>query len=172
MKKADLSFLLPIGAATIAGVALWVSRASFDVAGTTAAPVRIAMLPSLAELVGFVALALLIAAGMALLVRTGRAFWAPATDALLPLFALSLLVLPYLPWIPDLIPPLRLFAGPGRILIWIVVGGQLLWVFLPLLPKRNAFHAPAIDRSKGAALFAIVSVALSAPFVLNVSALS
>ena len=70
------------------------------------------MLPSLAELMGFVALALLIAAGMASLVRTSRAFWEPATDALLPLFALSLLILPYLPWIADWIPALRLFAGP------------------------------------------------------------
>ena len=172
MKKADLTFLLPIGAATTAGVALWVSRASFDVAGTTAAPVRIAMLPSLAELVGFVALALLTAAGIASLVRTGRAFWEPATEALLPLYALSLLVLPYLPWIPDWIPALRLFAGPGRMLIWIVVVGQMLWVLISLLRKRRAFYAPVIGRSKGAALFAIVSVALSAPFVLNVAAVS
>ena len=40
-------------------------------------------------------------------------FWEPATDALLPLFALSLLILPYLPWIADWMPALRLFAGPG-----------------------------------------------------------
>ena len=61
--KTPLDPFRTLGAATIAGVALWLSRASFDVAGTTAAPVRVAMLPSLAELVGFVALALLIAAG-------------------------------------------------------------------------------------------------------------
>ncbi len=163
--------LAPLSAATIAGVALWLSRASFDVAGTTAAPVRVAMLPSLAELMGFVALALLIAAGMASLVRTSRAFWEPATDALLPLFALSLLVLPYLPWIADWIPALRLFAGPGRMLIWILVIGQVLWVFLPLLAKRSGVHAPVMSRSRAAALFGIVSVALSAPFVLNVRAL-
>ena len=101
-----------VGAATVAGVALWLSRASFDVAGTTAAPVRVAMLPSLAELMGFVALALLIAAGLAVLLRHRRdreqTFWERATDALLPLFALSLLVLPYLPWLADWIPALRL----------------------------------------------------------------
>ncbi len=164
-------FFAPVGAATLAGVALWLSRASFDVAGTTAAPVRVAMLPSLAELVGFVALALLVAAGMALLVRSSRVFWEPATDALLPLFGLSLLVLPYLPWIADWMPALRLFAGPGRILIWIVVIGQVLWVFVPLLSRRSAFHNPVISPSRAAALFGIVSVALCAPFVLNVRAL-
>jgi hypothetical protein len=171
MKNTSYSILVPISAATVAGAALWLSRASFDVAGTTAAPVRVAMLPSLAELVGFVALALLTAAGMASLVRTSRAFWEPATDALLPLFALLLLVLPYLPWMADWIPALRLFAGPGRLLIWILVVGQVLWVFLPLLVRRGGVYAPVMSRSKAAALFGIVSVALSAPFVLNVRAL-
>jgi hypothetical protein len=170
MKRIPFPILVPIGAATVAGVALWLSRASFDVAGSTAAPVRVAMLPSLAELLGFVALALLTAAGMASLVRTGRAFWEPATDALLPLFALSLLLIPYLPWIADWIPALRLFAGPGRMLIWILVIGQVLWVFIPLLAKRSGLHGPVMSRSKAAALFGIVSVALSAPFVLNVRA--
>jgi hypothetical protein len=171
MRKIPFPSLVPISVVMIAGVALWLSRASFDVAGTTATPVRVAMLPSLAELVGFVALALIIAAGMASLVRRTGAFWEPATDALLPLVALSLLALPYLPWLADWIPALRLFAGPGRILVWFVVIGQVLWVFLPLLSKRSAFRDPVISASNGAALFGIVSVALSAPFVLNVRAL-
>src|SRR5688500_13644478 len=142
MKKPPLSFLAPICAATIAGVALWLSRASFDVAGTTAAPIRVAMLPSLAELMGFIVLALLIAAGLASMVRTSRSFWEPATDVLLPLFALSLLILPYLPWIADWMPALRLFAGPGRLLLWIVVIGQVLWLFLPQLSQRIGLPAP------------------------------
>src|SRR5688500_2854619 len=170
MKRVHVPLLAPVGAATIAGVALWLTRASFDVAGTTAAPVRVAMLPSLAELVGFVALALLTAGGMASLVRSGRGFWEPAADALLPLFALSLLLLPYLPWIADWIPALRVFAGPGRILIWIVVIGQVLWVFLPQLRRRRVVDLPVVSRSSAATLFGIVSIALSAPFVLNVRA--
>ena len=170
MKKPPISFLAPICAATIAGVALWLSRASFDVAGTTAAPIRVAMLPSLAELMGFIVLALLIAAGLASMVRNSRSFWEPATDALLPLFSLSLLILPYLPWVADWMPALRLFAGPGRILIWIVVIGQVLWLFLPQLSRRIGLPAPVVSRSTGAALFGIASVALSAPFVLNVRA--
>ncbi len=39
------------------------------------------------------------------------------------------------------------------------------------LRSESALHAPVISRSSGAALFGIVSVALSAPFVLNVRAL-
>lgn len=165
------AFAVPVSASVTAGVALWVSRASFDLAGTTAAPIRVAMLPSLAELAGFITLSLLIAAGLASLVRSSTSFWEPATDALLPLFALSLLVLPYLPWLADWVPVLRLFAGPGRLLIWIVVLGQVLWVFLPLVVQRRAFRAPVVAPSRAAGLFGILSVALSAPFVLNVRAL-
>ena len=171
MTKTPISILMPISAATIAGVALWLSRASFDIAGTTAAPMRVAMLPSLPELMGFVVLALLIAAGMASMVRNSRSFWEPATDALLPLFSLSLLILPYLPWLADWLPALRLFAGPGRVLIWVVVIGQVLWLCLPQLSQRIGLQAPVFSRSKGAAIFGIASVALSAPFVLNARAL-
>ena len=49
------------------------------------------MLPSLAELMGFIVMALLIAAGLAVLLRRRRnreqTFWSVATEALLPLFA-------------------------------------------------------------------------------------
>lgn len=162
------SWLVAASAATIAGVALWLSRASFDVAGTTGAPIRVAMLPSLAELVGFVALALLVVAGMASLVRRRDAFWEPITDALLPLFALGLLIVPYLPWLADWVPALRLLAGPGKMLIWIVIIGQVLWIFLPQLVRQTGAHAPIVSRAAGATLFGIVAVAFSVPFVLNV----
>lgn len=161
MKTADGRFLAPVGAATIAGVALWLSRASFDVAGTTAAPVRVAMFPSYAELIGLIVLALLLAAGAASALRRRgddpQTFWQPASDALLPLFGLLLLLLPYLPWIADWIPALRLLAGPGRFVVWVVVLGQVLWLLLP-----------QVERWRGAAIFGIAAVALSAPFVLNV----
>jgi hypothetical protein len=172
-KKTPVPFFVPLSAALTAGVMLWLSRASYDVAGTSAAPVRVAMLPSPAELIGFVALALLIAVGLTSLLRTKAtrglaAFWEPATDTLLPLFALSLLVLPYLPWLADWMPSLRLLAGPGLLLLWVVVIGQVLWVFLPRLSQRLGLRSPVISPSKGAAIFGIAAVALSAPFALNV----
>jgi hypothetical protein len=147
-----------VSAATVAGIALWISRASFDVAGTTAAPVRVAMLPSPAELMGFIVMALLIAAGLAASRRNSeQSFWGAATEPLLPLFALLLLVLPYLPWLSDWIPAVRLLAGPGRFLIWVVVLGQVLWILLP-----------QFSPSKAATIFGVAAVAFSAPFVLNV----
>jgi hypothetical protein len=165
MKNTSRSFFVPMAAATVGGLALWVSRASFDVAGTTAAPIRVAMLPSLAELIGLIAMALLIAAGMASLLRRrgdrAETFWEPAADALLPLFGLSLLLLPYLPWIADWIPAVRLLAGPGRFVIWVVVLGQVLWMLLP-----------RVRPSRAAAIFGIAAVAFSAPFVLNLRHLS
>ncbi len=149
-----------VGAASIAGIALWFTRASFDVAGTTGAPERVAMLPSPAELIGFVVMALLIAAGIASLLRFGRksqqTFWGSAADPLLPLFALGLLILPYLPWVADWIPALRLLAGPGRFVIWVVVIGHVFWIALPELSP-----------SKAGAVFGVAAVACSAPFVLN-----
>ena len=150
-----------IGAATVAGVALWISRASFDVAGTSDAPERVAMLPSPAELVGFVTMALLIAAGIASILRLGRkpreTFWGSAVQPLVPLFGLGLLFLPYLPWLADWIPALRLLAGPGRFVIWVIVLGQVLWI----LPPR-------LEQSSSARIFGIAAIAVSAPFVLNV----
>ena len=149
-----------ISAATIAGIALWISRASFDVAGTTHAPERVAMLPSPAELMGFVVMALLIAAGIASLHGIGRraqqTFWEPVADPLLPLFAVGLLLLPYLPWVADWLPALRLLAGPGRFVIWVIVIGQVILILLPRLgPSRAGW------------IFGIASVLFSAPFVLN-----
>jgi hypothetical protein len=161
MKKAPEAFLQSIAAAVTAGVALWLSRASFDVAGTTSATERVAMLPSLAELMGFIVISLLVAVGMALLVRRGKPreepFWDAVADSLLPLFGLSLLILPYLPWLADWFPALRLLAGPGRVFVWVIVVGQVLWILLP--------H---VSSSKAASVFALASVAFSTPFVLTV----
>ncbi|RPI51199.1 MAG: hypothetical protein EHM55_19525 [Acidobacteria bacterium] len=163
MKKDPGTFLCSILAAVTAGVALWLSRASFDVAGTLAAPERVAMLPSAAELLGLVVLALLVAAGIASLSRTAKnrdvPFWDGASDALLPLFGLAVLIVPYLPLIPDWVPALRLLAGPSRIFIWIVVLGQVVWLL-----------SPRVGASKSALIFACTSVFLSAPFVMNVRA--
>ena len=166
----------PITAATLAGVALWVSRASFDVAGSAQSPVRVAMMPSAAELLGLVIMFLLIAAGVALLLRNGAEpdsqFWGAASDTLLPLFGLGLLLLPYLPFLADWIPALRLLAGPGRILVWVVVIGQTLWIFLPRLSRRIGLPTPLLDETKASVVFACTAVFLSAPFVFNARALT
>jgi len=43
------------------------------------------------------------------------------TDALRPLSASALLLLPYFPWLPDVIPVLTVLAGPGRWLVWFTI---------------------------------------------------
>lgn len=127
------------GAAFVAGVALWLSRASFDVVGTVDAPQRVAMLPALSELAGLLVLAFLVAAALSSLLHRsvdhGR-LQNPAIDVFMPLFALAFLAVPYLPWVPDALPALRLFAGPGRALLWIVVLGHVAWLLLAEIARR------------------------------------
>jgi len=124
--------IVVLSSALVAGVALWLSRGSFDLAGTAAAPLRVAMLPALPELAGLIVLSLLIAGTIASLLS-----WRPvAADILSPLFALALLALPYLPWLPDWLPALRLLAGPGRSIVWMIVIGQVLWLLVAELTKR------------------------------------
>src|SRR5439155_12538450 len=62
----------------------------------------------------------------------------------LPLFGLVLVVLPYLPWLPDRIAPLRALAGPIVKIIWLVIAGQ---VVLMLLAVRAAYAAAYPKRS-------------------------
>jgi hypothetical protein len=98
------------------------------------------MLPSLAQLAACFALALAIGAvlvtryadaprGVAGLAG-GEPKRAGSGDSFVPLYALSVLMLPYLPWLPDRVPVLRVFAGPGRLLVWLVVAAQVAWSVL------------------------------------------
>ena len=102
------------------------------------------MLPALSELAGLTIMALLFAAGNHL-ARARQSKRRPtlhrsgigtAANILTPLFALGVLALPYLPWVADWIPALRLLAGPGRVLVWVIVIGQVAWLFLPEFTKR------------------------------------
>ena len=127
-----------LGAASIAGVALWFSRGALDVIGSVEAGSRVAMLPSWPELAGLVVLLLLVCAAGALRLSDTRFVspgertlaWDPArADALRPLCSLAVLLVPYLPWLPDRVPAVRILAGPGRWLLWAVVMGQVIWLF-------------------------------------------
>jgi hypothetical protein len=138
--------LITVAAWVLAGVALWLSRSVLDMFGDASHSTRVAMLPSIPELAGLIMLALLLAAAVAGLVRRWSGNPAERSDArlqiALPLFALSLLTLPYLPILPDVIRPLRAFAGPIVWLIWIVVAGLVsmtaLAVRRSLLQRRRS----------------------------------
>ena len=75
-------------------------------------------------------------------------------DVVLPLCALGLLALPYLPWLPDRVPAFSAAAGPARDLFWLVI----FWLIrvcviggLPgssetLLPRRPVIFPGERDR--------------------------
>jgi hypothetical protein len=120
-----------VGACLVAGPALWLSRAVFDRVGQGAGT-RIAFLPSWPELVGLVvlvALAMLVAQAIterASGVRPARSALPPGMFA--PSFLLAALVLPYLPWLADVVPSIDALAGPGRWWIWAIALGQIVWL--------------------------------------------
>lgn len=128
------------GAWTTAGVAVWVSLGTLDVTSGPSGAERVAMLPGLGPLAACVGLALVLGALLRVRIPTGEA--RPPTpagaaagrpgsgDSFLPLYALSVLALPYLPWLPDWLPVVRVFAGPGRMLVWLIVASQVVWAIL------------------------------------------
>ena len=128
------------GAWISAGVAFWVSMGTLDVTSAGSGVVRVAMLPGFGQLAACVALAVALGAVLRLRIPatahvtsgpTGRAALTPGSgDSFLPLYALVVLVLPYLPWLPDRLPVLRVFAGPGRLLVWLIVACQVTWAIL------------------------------------------
>ncbi|MEI6669106.1 MAG: hypothetical protein WCP29_13205 [Acidobacteriota bacterium] len=143
-----------LGAWATAGAALWISVGVLDVVEGASATVRIAMLPGLAQLAGSVALALLIG----VVFEWRDAGGASSADAVLPLYGLSALLLPYLPWLPDVLPVLRVFAGPGRYLVWLIVIAQVVWAALGSGSGRRVaatFH----DLPSARALFIIFAAA-------------
>jgi hypothetical protein len=136
-----------VGAAMVAGVSLWFTRATLDVVATPHGVTRVATFPSWPELVGLSTLACLLAVlGRAFARRIERAALPHVTpaartvpaDVLVPLFAVSLLVLPYLPWIADVVPAITALAGPGAVFIWAIALGHVAWVAWDVWLQRRA----------------------------------
>jgi hypothetical protein len=166
--------VIAVAASVVAGVALWATRASLDITGTAAGARRVAMLPPWSELFGAILLALLMTSAVASLLHRVRPaakdgpgpFLSPVlSDTLLPLFGLSFLIVPYLPYVADWIPVLRIFAGPARTMVWGIVLGQFACVLLPRVARRGR-------ASQGVAteLFTIVGIA-GVTFALSAVAL-
>jgi hypothetical protein len=143
----------------VAGLALWLTCGSFELVIRSREAVRVAMLPPFWLLPLLVAGIWLLLAGLyhgALRWRAASADAAVRTrggdevlDALRPLAATSLLVVPYLPWLPDAVPVLRLLGGPARLLVWIIVLTQVARLLWNLRPAHDAPHAEAPPRAAG-----------------------
>jgi hypothetical protein len=118
------------GAVLALGAAAWLSTFVFDRVGTGAGT-RVALVSSWQEGIGLTVLAFLVVLlGKAMVERglegAGGEKAIPGT-LLLPIGALAVLALPYLPFAADAVPALDALAGPGRWWVWAVVGVQVAW---------------------------------------------
>lgn len=126
------------------GAATWVSRALLDTVPAVAGRMRLALLPSWPVfLAGLLLAALAVLAAGTYLAR--RAATPPpgqravgVSDLVAPAFALLLLLVPYLPVLPDRWPLVQVLAGPFRWVVWAGVAGQLTWLALRLRDLRPA----------------------------------
>jgi hypothetical protein len=121
------------------GLGLWSTAASLDHAAGADGPFRVAMLPALPTLGLLMGVAgLAIAAVVALSARLGGpAASDRALDISKPLAAAGLLVLPYLPWLPEQVPAVLLLSGPGA---WIWWGVLATGVVCTLAARRAPAH--------------------------------
>lgn len=120
-----------LAACLITGAALYVGRGVLDAVLVDGRAVRVALLPPWESLVGFLLLAGL---GLFLLhrfnrVRRSGAERAPLGALVAPAVALGVLLVPFTPVLPDRWPVLQALAGPMGWLVWLAVGGQLLWTW-------------------------------------------
>ena len=158
----SLAFLRPTAACIVTGLALYVTRGVLDQTTTATAVVRFAMLPPWEALLGFICLAGLILAGIDHLnaPRASTAATRPRLRHLvLPAFALIVLLVPYLPVVPDWWPALQALAGPLAAIIWLVIAALQVWV----LWQSRLVTARAIERwpiaSLALAIFALTAAA-------------
>ena len=125
------SALWPVAACAITGLALYVTRGVLDQTVTANGVVRFAMLPPWQALVGFVCLGALLLVGVDHLnaprVTTTAARRPRLGELVLPLLSSIVLLVPYLPIIPDRWPVLQALAGPFGAIVWLVVAALQVW---------------------------------------------
>lgn len=128
-------------ATLVVGAAGWASRAELDEIVVDGARARLALVPSWPPFVAFAALAGVGLLGLAVLRHRAPAAarQTPLGQLVLPAFGLLLLVVPYLPVLPDWWPGLQALAGPGYWLVWALAAAQLVWTLAPLAPGLAAW---------------------------------
>lgn len=137
--------LLPIGAVCVTAAALYLSGGVLDQVLMAGTAVRVALLPPWPAFVAFLGMAAL---GWLVLDHRARPRGTSPGQVVhvgtlvLPLFALALLLLPYLPWLADAMPALQMLAGPARWILWLIVATQVLWV----LWQARLVHARVLQR--------------------------
>jgi hypothetical protein len=122
--------VVPALAVAVTGIALYLSRAVLDQVAERDHLTRVALLPPWQVLAAFAALA---AIGLVWLdrqvaARSSAGHGGHLGSVTLPLLGLGLLVVPFVPVLPDVLPALQVLAGPLRVVLWVAVLAQLAWV--------------------------------------------
>jgi len=155
--------LLTILAGLVTAAAWWVTGGLLDLVIVNGEPVRLALLPGWEALAGFlIAATAVIGIGAAVLRSVPGGPSSPSRW--LPLLALVLLGLPYLPVIADTLPSLRVLAGPVRSAVWTVVAGLLLWS-LTAAPEIRARLGAHRGAWRAATAAVVVAVGMAAALV-------
>ena len=153
------------GAVLALGSASWLSTFVFDRVGTGVGT-RVALVSSWQEWTGLTVLAFLIVLiGKAMLERAladAGGEQAIPPDLLLPVAALVVLLLPYLPVVADKVPALDALAGPGRRWVWAVVGMQIAWAMGALVAPATASWPRSLSGPAGLAPVFTASLAICA----------
>jgi hypothetical protein len=125
-------FLWPMIACAITGLALFVTRGVLDQTVTANGVVRFAMLPPWQAFLGFICLTALLLVGIDHLNAprgtTTGARRPKLGELVLPLFASAVLLLPFLPILPDRWPVLQALAGPLGSMVWLSIAALQVWV--------------------------------------------
>ena len=153
--------VIPLLACAVTGVALYVTRGVLDQTVTATGVVRFAMLPPWQALVGFTCLAGLVLVGIDHLNAprgTTTARRPRLRELVLPMFALAVLLLPYLPVLPDRWPALQALAGPLGAIVWLCVVALEVWV----LWQSRLLTAGAIEGWRLSTLTVVVLLAAAA----------
>lgn len=157
----SLAFLWPAMACAITGLALYVTRGVLDQTVTAGGVIRFAMLPPWQALLGFVCLGGLLLVGIDHLnaPRGTTTFKRPRLGELvLPLFSLIVLLLPFLPFVPDEWPALQALAGPLGAIVWLTVAALQVWT----LWQSRLVTARAIERWNLTAITAAIFISTAA----------
>ncbi len=109
-----MRFLTPAATVLTCGFALYFTTSVLDQIFVDGRAVRVALVPDSKVLITLVAASAL---GFAVFIRR-RA-------VLLPLLVTAVLILPFVPVLPDYVPALQLPAGPLKWVVWLTVAGML-----------------------------------------------
>ncbi len=123
--------VVPALAVITGGLALYFTHSVLDQVLVDGRSVRVALVPAWPTLVAFLVMMTLAAAWLARLALpravTSVAVRLQVGTLLLPVFALVLLVVPYVPLLPDWLPGLQILAGPIKWIVWLAAGGLVAW---------------------------------------------